>query len=171
MQRMAMFAEGVLKLYWDQSVPVNVAHIAQRMGVAVRQSATLIACAHLQISAQNQPNLTLGQRHRPELQRYATAQALGHVALHHLRPGLERHIVVPDDFSLHDDTSRPDREAHQFALRLLMPEPVLRYCVRDMEMLDMLELAHLFDVPAELMGWRLMDWPMPQPPDSGLHPI
>lgn len=165
MQRMAIFAEGILKLHWDQSVPVNVAHIAQRMGVTVRQSDTLVACAHLQISAKNEPSLTLGQRHRPEIQRYATAQALGHVALHHLRPGLERNIVVADDFSLHDETSRPEREAHQFALRLLIPEPVLRYCVQDMEMLDLLELAHLFDVPTELMGWRLMNWPIQHPPD------
>ena len=66
MQRMAIFAEGILKLHWDQSVPVNVAHIAQRMGVTVRQSDTLAVCAHLQISAKNEPSLTLGQRHRPE---------------------------------------------------------------------------------------------------------
>lgn len=157
---MAIFAEGILKLHWDQSVPVNVAHIAQRMGVAVRQSDTLVVCAHLQISAKNEPSLTLGQRHSPELQRYATAQALGHVALHHLRPGLERNIVVLDDFSLQADISRHEHEAHQFALRLLMPEPVLRYCVQDIEMLDMLEIAHLFDVPTELVGWRLMDWPI-----------
>lgn len=159
---MVMFAEGVLKLHWDQSVPVDVAHIAQRMGMTVRHSSSLATCAQLQINAQNHPSLTLCQHHGPALQRYATAQALGHLALHHLRPGLERSIVVTEDFAL-DDPSRTEREAQQFALRLLIPEPVLRYCVQDMAMLDILELAHLFDVPAALMGWRLMDWPMPKP--------
>lgn len=162
MRCMVMFAEGILKLHWNQSVPVDVARIAQSMGIVLAHSPTLTACAHIQISLQNQPLVTLGQHHGHERQRYALAQALGHLALHHLRPGLERSIEVPDDFSM-DVQSRTEHAAHQFALRLLIPESVLRYCVQDIAMSDLLELAHIFDVPAALMGWRLMDWPLPPP--------
>ncbi|MDD2609313.1 MAG: ImmA/IrrE family metallo-endopeptidase [Giesbergeria sp.] len=157
---MVMLAEGILKRHWNQSVPVDVARIAQGMGVALDYSDSLSVCAHLQVSLQNQPRLTLCQQHSLALQRYATAQALGHVALHHLRPGLERHIVVTEDFVV-DENSRTEREAHQFALRLLMPEAVLRYCVQEMALQDLLELADIFDVPATLMGWRLLHWPAP----------
>ncbi|GAB3366131.1 hypothetical protein GCM10027395_10900 [Giesbergeria sinuosa] len=171
MRRMVMFAEGILKLHWNQSVPVDVAHIAQNMGIVLAHSPSpTAACAHLQISLQNQPLVTLGQHHHHERQRYALAQALGHVALHHLRPGLERSIEVSDDFSM-DMQTRTERAAHQFALRLLIPESVLRFCVQDLAMSDLLELAHVFDVPAALMGWRLMDWPLPAPsPPSASAP-
>ena len=155
-----MLAEGILKLHWNQSVPVDVARIAQGMGVALDYSENLGVCAHLQVSLQNQARLTLCQQHGPALQRYATAQALGHVALHHLRPGLERQIVVTEDF-LVDENSRSAREAQQFALRLLMPEAVLRYCVQEMALQDLLELADIFDVPPTLMGWRLLHWQVP----------
>lgn len=48
---MALFAEGILKLHWDQTVPVNLARIAKKMGVAVTLSETLEPCACIDISA------------------------------------------------------------------------------------------------------------------------
>ena len=38
---MILFAEGILKTHWDQSVPVNVARIARAMAVVVTPGAPL----------------------------------------------------------------------------------------------------------------------------------
>ena len=95
---MALFAEGILKLHWDQSVPVNLARIAKKMGVAVALSDSLEACVCIDISAHNHARITIGTRHPLLRQRYGVAQALGHRALHHLRPGTGLVLHVPGDF-------------------------------------------------------------------------
>lgn len=47
---MILFAEGILKTHWDQSVPVNVARIARAMSVVVAPGETGDACAILEIT-------------------------------------------------------------------------------------------------------------------------
>ncbi|MBX9936604.1 MAG: ImmA/IrrE family metallo-endopeptidase [Burkholderiaceae bacterium] len=153
---MAMFAEGILKLHWDQSVPVNLARIARSMGVAVRLSDTLQACAQLDISLQNQAVITLGKEQSIVRQRYGVAHALGHVALHHLRPGHQRLIDVSDNFGV-DAHQRSETEANQFALALLMPSDALRQRVQELRMADLDDLARLFEVSSILVKQRMAD--------------
>lgn len=153
---MALFAEGILKLHWDQSVPVNLARIAKKMGVAVALSDTLEPCACIDISASNQARITIGTRHPLLHQRYGVAQALGHRALHHLRPGTGLLLQVPEDFRV-DHSQRIQSEAHQFALALLIPASALQYSVRDMRIGQLQELAHLFHVPPIFIKQRLAD--------------
>lgn len=153
---MALFAEGILKLHWDQSVPVNLARIAKKMGIAVALSDAAAPCVCLDISADNQARITIGSQHPVVHQRYGVAQALGHRALHHLRPGTRRAIEVPDNFGV-DHSQRLASEAHQFALALLMPAAVLHYSVRDVRLGQLQELAHLFQVPPLLVKQRLAD--------------
>ncbi|MDD2546033.1 MAG: ImmA/IrrE family metallo-endopeptidase [Burkholderiaceae bacterium] len=160
---MALFAEGILKLHWDQSVPVNLARIAKGMGIVVVLSEDLEPCARLEISPQNKARLVIGKRQSSIRQRYGVAHAMGHLALHHLRPGGQRLIDVADNFGV-DQDSRIDSEANQFALGLLMPSQVLEYCVRDMGMANLQELAELFDVAPILVKQRLADL------DIRLHP-
>lgn len=166
---MALFAEGILNLYWDQSVPVNLARIAKKMGIAIVLSDTLAECASLDISPHNLARITIGTRHPVIHQRYAVAQALGHRALHHLRPGTHRLIAVQDNFAV-DHTQRNDSEANEFALGLLVPAPVLRYSVqaigpRPQPEVQLQELAHVFNVPPLLIKQRLadLDLRLPQP--------
>lgn len=153
---MALFAEGILKLHWDQTVPVNLAHLAKNMGIGVALSDTLAPCALIDISVDNKARITIGTRHSVMLQRYAVAQALGHRALHHLRPGQGRPIEVPDHFGV-DHSQRQSSEAHQFALALLIPAAVLRYSVCEVRTGTLQELAHLFHVPPLLVKQRLAD--------------
>lgn len=153
---MALFAEGILKLHWDQSVPVNLARIAKKMGIVVALSDSLAPCVCLDISASNQARITISTQRPVVHQRYGVAQALGHRALHHVRPGTERLIEVPDDFRV-DHSQRLASEAHQFALALLIPAAVLHYSVRDMRLKQLQELAHLFQVPPLLVKQRLAD--------------
>lgn len=153
---MALFAEGILKLHWDQSVPVNLARIAKKMGVAVALSESLQPCACVNVSANNQARITIGTRHPLLHQRYAVAQALGHRALHHLRPGTGLVLHIPEDFKA-DHSQRIFSEAHQFALALLIPASVLAYSVCDMRVGDLQALAHLFHVPPSFIKQRLAD--------------
>lgn len=153
---MALLAEGILKLHWDQTVPVNVAHIVKQMGVGLQLQDTLATNAQLTITPDNRATITLNRQLPPALQRYAVAHALGHVALHHLRPGMSQHIPVSEDFRL-DFDQRHAVEANDFALRLLMPEPALRYALEDMRARDLEELAHVFAVPALFVKQRLAD--------------
>ena len=153
---MALFAEGILKLHWNQTVPVNLAHIAKGMGIVVALSKSLGPCASLHIGSDNKARITIGTQHPVVHQRYAVAQALGHRALHHLRPGSGRLIQVSDNFGV-DHGQRLDSEANLFALALLIPAAVLRYSVRDVQMGTLQELAHLFQVPPILVKQRLAD--------------
>ena len=81
---------------------------------------------------------------------------MGHLALHHLRPGTERDIVLSDNFAL-DPDSRIDTEANHFALGLLMPEQVVTYCLKDLALADLTALADLFEVAPQLVKQRLAD--------------
>ena len=156
MRGMTLFAEGILKLYWDQSVPVNLARIAKAMGIVVVLSDAVEQCAILAISKDNKPRLTLGTRQGSIRQRYGVAHAIGHLALHHLRPGSQRAIDVTNNFGV-DHSSRIESEANHFALELLMPRAVVEYCVRDLEMTEIEAMADLFDVAPILVKQRLAD--------------
>ncbi len=156
MGHMALLAEGILKLHWDQTVPVNVAHILKQMGVRLQLQNNLAYSALLSISSDNQAHIVLSQQLPNVHQRYVVAHALAHVALHHLRPGREQPIHIGSDFRL-DFSQRHTTEANDFALRLLMPEPALRYAIEDMQARDENEIADVFAVPSLFVKQRLSE--------------
>lgn len=156
MPRMALLAEGILKLHWDQTVPVNVAHIVKKMGVHLQLQAALPCSAMLAITTDNQACITLQQQLPYAHQRYIVAHALAHVALHHLRPGMSRELYIGEDFRL-DFSQRHMAEANDFALRLLIPEGALRYAVQTMQARHWDELAHVFAVPPLFVRQRMAD--------------
>lgn len=153
---MALFAEGILNLYWDQSVPVNLARIAKKMGVIVALSETLPECACIDIGLDNKARVTIGTQQSIVRQRYGVAHALGHRSLDHLRPGTKRLIDVSDNFYANHQ-NRIDSEANQFALALLIPSQVLLDCVKEQQMSYLQDLATLFNVAPILVKQRLAD--------------
>lgn len=159
---MTLLAEGVLKAHWDQSVPVNLARIARAMQLVVAFADLDGCCAQLEISAQRGQRVLLDRRHPRELQRYGVAHALGHLALHHLRPGMQHRICVSQSYHV-DVEQRIDSEANDFALRLLIPEPVLRFSLESGQARTLDEVAHLFEVAPILIKQRMADldlhWP------------
>ena len=159
---MTLLAEGILKLHWDQSVPVNLAHIAKAMRLVVALGELPDGCAQLEISLQRKARVLLDRRHPLERQRYGVAHALGHLALHHLRPGMQHRIFVSDHYHV-DVEQRIDSEANDFALRLLIPEQVLRFSLDSAQARSLDELAHLFEVAPILIKQRMADldlhWP------------
>lgn len=159
---MALLAEGILKTHWDQSVPVNLARIAKAMQLVVALGDTGQACAVLEISPQRRARVTIGQQHPITRQRYGVAHAIAHLALHHLRPGMQRAICISGTFHV-DHNQRQDSEANDFALQLLMPEQVLRYTLESTQARTLAELAHLFEVPSILIKQRLADLDLHMP--------
>ncbi|WP_370680880.1 ImmA/IrrE family metallo-endopeptidase [Comamonas sp. GB3 AK4-5] len=153
---MALLAEGILKTHWDQSVPVNLARIAKAMQLRVSLGDTGTACALLEVSGAHKACVTIGQSHPITRQRYGVAHAIAHLALHHLRPGMQRAICISDSYHA-DHNQRQDSEANDFALQLLLPETVLRYTVAGRHACSLQELAHLFEVPEILVKQRLAD--------------
>ena len=162
MPAMALLAEGILKLHWDQTVPVNLAHIVKQMGVKLELQPQLGCSARLRICQDKQAHITL-EAELPKLhQRYAVAQSLGHIALHHFRPGMEHAVHIGADFRL-DYSHRYTTEANDFALRLLMPEPALRYAIDAMHARSEEEIAHVFAVPTLFVKQRLADMQLKLP--------
>jgi Zn-dependent peptidase ImmA (M78 family) len=155
-QAMSLFAEGILNTHWDQSVPVNLAHIAKAMGIAVAVGDTGAACAVLEISRQRKARITINATHSFMRQRYGVAHAMGHIALHHLRPGMRREIMVSESYHV-DYSLRMESEANDFALRLLIPTQVLQFTLTEGHAESLQELAHLFEVPDILVKQRLAD--------------
>ena len=155
-QALSLFAEGILNTHWDQSVPVNLAHIAKAMGIAVAVGDTGAACAVLDISRQRKARITINATHSFMRQRYGVAHAIGHVALHHLRPGMRHAIHVSESYHV-DYEQRIEREANDFALRLLVPSEVLKFSVLQQHIDNAQELAHLFEVAPILIKQRLAD--------------
>lgn len=153
---MALFAEGVLKAHWDQTVPVNLAHLAKCMGVVVRLPTNWNGPALLQMRAGLPPCIHIPPAHSRQHQRLAVAHALGHVALHHLRAGMERAIDITAQGRT-DPHQRLTIEANDFALRLLLPEAALRYALSAQAVPSMEELAHVFDVPLLWVKQRMAD--------------
>lgn len=153
---MILFAEGILKTHWDQSVPVNVARIARAMSVVVAPGETGDACAILEITPQRTRRVTIASRDSFMRQRYGVAHAMGHIALHHLRPGMRREIMVSESYHV-DYSLRMESEANDFALRLLIPTQVLQFTLTEGHAESLQELAHLFEVPDILVKQRLAD--------------
>lgn len=154
---MALLAEGILKLHWDQSIPVNVARIVKKMGVSLLLEPGLAPCALLRISpSSQQAQIALNPTVPSVQQRYAVAHALAHVALHHFRPGVEHAIHTGPDFRL-DFSQRHMAEANDFALRLLMPSAALHYAVDTMQARDAQEVAHVFAVPPLFVKQRMAE--------------
>ncbi|MFC4621904.1 ImmA/IrrE family metallo-endopeptidase [Comamonas nitrativorans] len=159
---MTLLAEGVLRTYWDQTVPVNLAHIAKAMQITVALSELGSACARVELPPQRKPRIVIDRSQPLERQRYGVAHALGHLALHHLRPGGAHTIEVSDSYHC-DVQLRIDSEANDFALRLLMPEQALRESLHDLQLGQLEQLALLFQVAPILIKQRMadldLDWP------------
>lgn len=168
MPPMALLAEGILKLHWDQSIPVNVAHIVRQMGVRLQLQPDLPASAVLSIATDNQAHIALQSSLPSVHQRYVVAHALAHVALHHLRPGMTQPIHISTDFRL-DFGLRHMAEANDFALRLLLPEVALRYAVQTMQARNWEELAHAFAVPTLFIKQRMADVQLELPRATPRH--
>lgn len=163
---MSLLAEGLLKLHWDGHIPVNLARMAKAMQLVVAfDNLAPEVCAHVSISPQRKQRVLLDSGASLLRQRYGVAHALGHIALHHLRPGMEHSIHVSESYHV-DLSQRSDNEANDFALRLLMPEARLRHQLHRLNeerIYTLPDLAQRFEVAPIMLKQRMADldlsWP------------
>ncbi|MBV6857941.1 ImmA/IrrE family metallo-endopeptidase [Xanthomonas campestris pv. zingibericola] len=89
--------------------------------------------------------------HHPVRQRFTLAHELAHFILHRGdKARFDDHTYA----RRHDDRSPMEREADNFAARLLMPEPELRQAV-DKGVRNLNDLARQFEVSSLAMRYRL----------------
>ena len=157
---MTLLAEGVLNAHWDHKLPVNLARIAKGMEVVVAFAPLGRVCALVELAAKRKPRIVIDRQHPLERQRYGVAHALGHIALHHLRPGQTHAIEVSDSYHCNVQ-ERIDNEANDFALRLLLPEAALRAQVQPLTPVE--ALAQVFQVAPILIKQRMADLNLPWP--------
>ncbi|MCG8529852.1 MAG: ImmA/IrrE family metallo-endopeptidase [Desulfovibrionales bacterium] len=143
-------ARDVLRLHWDNSLPVDLIGIANRLGVVTFASSDLTSSGHYTPAKEGQRALIEYNAHEhPVRQRFTIAHELGHHVLHNG----ERDRELPCDFTM--GGSQEEREANQFAAELLMPEDAVNVLVRIKNVVAVPELAKIFGVSYSAMRWRL----------------
>lgn len=156
----ALAATQVLQQHWNGQLPVDLAAIAQRMGVAIRSRSPFEEpafpysgyfeqtpsgpCIHVNIS---EPAVR---------QRFTVAHELGHYVL--------GHKDSPRDSAQNFGSGVVDpreRAANQFAAELLMPSDAVRRVVASGQFNSVNELAQAFQVSGVAMGYRLNNLQLP----------
>lgn len=143
--------------------PIDVYALAERLGVQVVHTTMNGDVSGMLIREREALTVGLNSQQTPRRQRFTLAHELGHLRLHRGRPLIVDSLVR---FNMRDTTSatatdREEIEANRFAASLLMPEGAVRSAVAEAGTASLAqlqrELAHLFDVSAEAMGYRLIN--------------
>ncbi len=142
---MTLLAEGILKLHCGSigARQLGTHRQGDAPGGGPGQAARRLRAAGDFAAAQG-ARIARSPPPAEERQRYGVAHALGHLALHHLRPACSTVLFVSDHYHV-DVEQRIDSEANDFALRLLIPEQVLRFGLDSAQACSLDELAHLFE--------------------------
>lgn len=148
-------AADLLSRYWDGSIPVDPARIAQTIGIIVRPELSLTGGASGLIEqTPTEIVIRFDATEPPVRQRFTIAHELGHFALGHLQSG---QTCFRDTKAQFYSVQRDPREtmANQFAAELLMPEQIVKHLVLERHLMDVTRLANVFGVSEPAMGFRL----------------
>jgi Zn-dependent peptidase ImmA (M78 family) len=155
--RPRIIAREMLALYWDRTIPVDVAGIASKMGARVEADIGL---------ALDQPDLSgcvsyegkqavirYNPTDIPVRQRFTIAHEIGHLALHAFAEG-KKFRDTSKTYSL-SNFDAEEAEANRFAAELLMPEEAVKQVILDNKDQDPKSLAKVFAVSEVAMRYRL----------------
>jgi len=138
--------EDILVRLGIERPPIDVFEVARALEIEVVQlEMPGWDCAVR--TTEKSKQIWLDQAVLPRRKRFNLAHAIGHVQLHPL--GEYR-----DSTYVPDTTSTQEREANNFAGKLLMPEEMTYLGIRVYSS-SAFKLADLFDVSPEAMNWRL----------------
>lgn len=163
MSRVDNAARDLLAEFDVSSPAVDVHHLARQMGVQVVQTSMNQDVSGMLIRDDNVLTVGLNSNQVSRRQRFTLAHELGHLRLHRGRP-----LIVDSSIrvNLRDSasataTNREEMEANRFAAALLMPENMVREALASTVAAKpaqlQRELAELFDVSTEAMGYRLIN--------------
>lgn len=143
---------SLLELFTIEEPPIPVIGMASGLGVEVyyREDAGWESALSLNSENPEIARIFVEKDRDPEWQRFLVAHELGHLLLH-------------SDITVHRDTKktlmssdRKEREANEFAAKLLMPQWMLEFAY-DYMTSDLDRLALMFGVSPHQMRMRLHD--------------
>ena len=148
-------AEGVLKIYSDQSYPVKVLEIANNLDLQVFESTFDRDDVSGMLKA-SEKHILIAQSGNPKRQRFSIAHEIGHYVLHYKgkvfnKDETEKHVSFRDNASSLGFSVK-EIEANFFASNLLMPEKKIREMYHDF---TLKEMAHFLNVSEIAMRHRL----------------
>lgn len=143
------------------SVPIDLIKIANQNGIKVHNAKFSEDKISGMLSKRgDNVTMLINQSDYPNRKRFSIAHELGHHFLHLLEDGeiidteIDLFRFETNDTDNEDSLKYREIQANQFAAALLMPEDLLRdYFDRGIN--DLKDLADLFKVSQEAMGYRL----------------
>lgn len=157
--------ERLLAEHHIRSAPVDVAELAESLGVDVQESPTEDDLSGFLYRDRNRKVVIIGVNadHHPNRRNFTTAHELGHYLLHDFNE-----IHVDRDFKVwlrseasSQGTDNEEKEANLFAAELLMPAHFLKQDIEDIGTIDIMdeevlqELASKYGVSTQAMTFRL----------------
>ncbi len=163
MKRVDSAAHDLLVRFDASGPPVAVYDLARAMDVEVVHTSMPDDMSGMLIRDNGARTVGLNNSQAKRRKRFTLAHELGHLVLHRGRP-----LIVDSSIrvNLRDSasataTDREEMEANRFAAALLMPEDAIREAVVATGAATptqlQRELAVLFDVSGEAMGYRLIN--------------
>ena len=150
----------VLRRHEMTTVPINPVTLAQRVGIPIRNAEFDDPnMAGMIVKRGDQVSMLVRGGDPPLRKRFTIAHELGHYFLHLGEDGefVDRDANLFRLPSADDRAASPDRrreiQANLFAAALLMPEAELRLYWKERK--SIAELARIFQVSPEAMGYRL----------------
>lgn len=148
-------APEVLRAHWDGKLPVNARAIAQGMGLEVKLVDHFDGSGHIhRLETPGKALITINASESHVRQRFTLAHEIGHYALGHLERFKDLPRDTPEQFSA-SSSSLVERQANDFAARLLMPENIVKYLITEHDMTRVEDLARRFGVSQVAMVYRL----------------
>lgn len=148
-------APEVLRAHWDGKLPVDPRAIAERMKLEVRLVEDFEGSGHIQrLDKPRTALITINASESYVRKRFTLAHEIGHYALGHLERYEHLPRDTPAEFSA-SSSSPLERQANDFAARLLMPENMVKYLITEQGETRVEGLARRFGVSQVAMAYRL----------------
>ncbi|MBV1788403.1 ImmA/IrrE family metallo-endopeptidase [Marinobacterium sp. D7] len=146
-------ARELIDRYWDYSLPVNPARIAERMGIQVVTESDSSISGKAEITPDG-AFISFNPNDAEVRRRFTLAHELGHLALNHVTPSSPCLRDPSQNFSLSNYDAK-ESEANRFAAELLMPAKAIEILIEKRDITDFSELARQFNVSLLAMEYRL----------------
>jgi Zn-dependent peptidase ImmA (M78 family) len=160
-KRAEQAAQKLLKHY-GETLPVNVAEIAQACGISIRMEKLEDTVSGMLVIKGNKVTIGVNANHHHNRQRFTIAHELGHYLLHKGASGVffDEALMFFRNKLSSEGTQAQEIEANAFAAELLMPESLLKeqIAIQPIDAFDdaaVLRLAAQFGVSTQALIIRL----------------